>query len=430
MSVRFPGRLAGSLLLAAATVFGTVVPVVQAAEQSAQPASLDDQFVEIATKVPGFAGAYYEMDGSLIVNLVDMKQEDAAKAAVAAMVKPPPKPDDPDAAGRRQAELGVKDQSGVVKTVQVRNDFLKLQSWRLQARDSLDLPGTVLVDVDERRNSVVVGVEKPDQIDQVKAFLAKKGLPGDGVVVEVREGIKPLVTLRDRVRPVDGGLQVAFAGYLCTLGFNAFSANIRSYVVNSHCTDTRNGVDFTNHYQNTNAGANYIGYEYRDPPLWSCFGGTRRCRYSDAALGAYNYYTPSDLGQIARTTYWGRAAGSITIDPARPNFQIRAEKAFPLGGEMLEKMGRTTGWTWGLVTNTCVDTNVLATNITMLCQDWVSGGSNNGDSGSPVFRWGYGNQLFGTNVELFGILWGGNGQSFVFSAMSNIEWELGALTTH
>ena len=75
-------------------------------------------------------------------------------------------------------------------------------------------------------------------------------------------------------------------------------------------------------------------------------------------------------------------------------------------------------------------TNVLNTNITMLCQDHVSGGSDFGDSGAPVFRWGYGNETFGNNVELFGVLWGGNGTSFVFSAMSNIEWELGPLLTN
>jgi hypothetical protein len=34
-------------------------------------------------------------------------------------------------------------------------------------------------------------------------------------------------------------------------------------------------------------------------------------------------------------------------------------------------------------------------------------------------------------VTLYSVLWGGSGGTkFVFSAMSNIEYELGALTTH
>ena len=427
MLARFHHRLASSLLVAA-TVLGMVAPIAQAAEPE-PPASLDGKFAEIATRVPGFAGAYYEADGSLVVQLVDISKLEAARAAMGDLVQLPPKPIDPPEASRRQSESGIKDPTGAIKAVQARYDFRQLQDWRMQARDVLDLPGAVSIDVDERANRVVVGVEKGDGVDQVKSYLARKGLSSDRVVVEVVEGVKPVVTLRDRVRPVDGGLQVAFSNYLCTLGFNAFAGNIRSYLVNSHCTLTRNGVDWTNHYQNTVAGANFIGQEYRDPPLFNCMVN-RRCRWSDAALGAYAYGVASDLGQIARPTFWQRLIGSITIDPQRPNFQIRAERPFPLRGQMLEKVGRTTGWTWGLVTSTCVDTNVLNTNITMLCQDHVSGGSDFGDSGAPVFRWGYGSETFGNNVELFGVLWGGNSTSFVFSAMWNIEHELGPLLTN
>ena len=73
----------------------------------------------------------------------------------------------------------------------------------------------------------------------------------------------------------------------------------------------------------------------------------------------------------------------------------------------------------------CVNTSVSGTNITELCQDFVSASVGSGDSGSPVFAIGS-----GTNVTLLGILWGGSGSSsFVFSPLSNIEGELGALTT-
>lgn len=51
--------------------------------------------------------------------------------------------------------------------------------------------------------------------------------------------------------------------------------------------------------------------------------------------------------------------------------------------------------------------------------------SDNGDSGSPVFRW------LGDDVELAGILWGGtdDGTLFAFSPLDQVEEELGALTT-
>jgi hypothetical protein len=77
------------------------------------------------------------------------------------------------------------------------------------------------------------------------------------------------------------------------------------------------------------------------------------------------------------------------------------------------------------VTNTCVNTNVSGTNITQLCQNFVSATVGSGDSGSPVFIIGSGD-----DVALVGILWGSSGSnSFVFSPISQVEQELGALTT-
>jgi hypothetical protein len=95
-------------------------------------------------------------------------------------------------------------------------------------------------------------------------------------------------------------------------------------------------------------------------------------------------------------------------------------------GQTVHKIGRTTAWTRGSVTNTCVNVNVSGSNVTQLCQTLVSAGVGAGDSGSPVFR----RQGTGSNVTLVGILWGGSGSSlYVFSPISNIEAELGALRT-
>ena len=121
------------------------------------------------------------------------------------------------------------------------------------------------------------------------------------------------------------------------------------------------------------------------------------------------------LGSLARTT--GPNNGSITINGS---FTITGEGSATVG-QTVNKVGRTTGWTQGLVTNTCVNTGVSGSNIVQLCQTFVSAGVGGGDSGSPVFR--------GTSsVTLVGILWGGNssGTQFVYSPIANIEQELGA----
>jgi hypothetical protein len=109
-------------------------------------------------------------------------------------------------------------------------------------------------------------------------------------------------------------------------------------------------------------------------------------------------------------------------------FVIGAQGAATVG-QTGNKVGGATGWTQGIVTRTCVNTGVSASNIVLLCQDFVENTVqivNSGDSGSPVFRINAGD-----SVTLLGNLWGGNssGTLFVYSPIANIERELGALTT-
>jgi len=94
-------------------------------------------------------------------------------------------------------------------------------------------------------------------------------------------------------------------------------------------------------------------------------------------------------------------------------------------GDVANKVGRTTGWTQGVITNTCVNTGVSGSNIVQLCQNFVSAGVGAGDSGSDVFL------DTGSGVRLLGVLWGGNGAGtqFVYSPIANVEQELGPLTT-
>jgi hypothetical protein len=98
-------------------------------------------------------------------------------------------------------------------------------------------------------------------------------------------------------------------------------------------------------------------------------------------------------------------------------------------GETANKVGRTTGWTLGPTTGTCVDVLALGTTHIRLCQAIVTALVDGGDSGSPVFFRKGG----GSNVTLLGILWGGStdeaNPEFVYSPMSGIERELGDLQT-
>lgn len=178
--------------------------------------------------------------------------------------------------------------------------------------------------------------------------------------------------------------------------------------------------------------ADLIGSEVADPPFFTTFPcpAGRRCRFSDAARFRYTTGKGSDLGGIARPVARSPVDGTRNIDAANPFFSITAELS-PVQGVEVNKVGQRTGWTHTRIGSTCVAANVAATNITMLCQSrtvvgFVPGVSRPGDSGSPVFYWNG-----GSNVTLTGLLWGGNASftSFVFSPMSGIERELGALRT-
>jgi hypothetical protein len=120
------------------------------------------------------------------------------------------------------------------------------------------------------------------------------------------------------------------------------------------------------------------------------------------------------------------ALGSVTITGAHNITSESDVSTSPVAvGQTVSKVGRTTGTSSGVVTNTCVNTNVSGSQLTQLCQTFVSAAVGSGDSGSPVFT-GSG------NVTLVGILWGGssNGAQFVFSPLRSIKDELGAFTAH
>jgi hypothetical protein len=117
----------------------------------------------------------------------------------------------------------------------------------------------------------------------------------------------------------------------------------------------------------------------------------------------------------------------LTLDGNR--FRITSKGVATLA-EIVNKVGRTTGWTSGEVSKKCVNTGVSGTNIVQLCQDWVRAASGGGDSGSPVFKIIVNG---GNDVQLRGMLWGGgtekNGtQVFVYSPIANIEEELGPIS--
>ncbi len=289
-----------------------------------------------------------------------------------------------------------------------------------------ELAGVVFTDADEARGRLVVGVLDRGVEGLVRASLRAQGVPFQSVDIVETDAIVQVTTLRDRVRPVMGGLQIRFSQFLCSLGFIAERNRVLGYVTASHCSDTQGAVDGTKYYQPLNQVTDeFIGTEIADPPYVRSGGCPRgrKCRYSDANFSQGAEGVSFTRGAIEMTT--GKNNGSLVISG---QFTITGTGTATANETTANKVGRTTGWTQGTVTRTCANTGVSGTNIILLCQDFVESTVQlvaGGDSGSPVFRIDG-----GSNVTLLGNLWGGNssGTLFVYSPFANIEGELGNLT--
>lgn len=338
-------------------------------------------------------------------------------------------------AADRPAVLGVM--QGYLASRGLSDDALRVQpaayawrdlaTWFDMANAAFDLPGVHMVDLDEARNRVAIAVNHPGAVGLVRATMARLGIPDGALVVEEREEIRNMATLRDVIRPMGGGVQINFPNYVCTLGFNAYDGNQASLITNSHCTTKQGGVESTPYWQPAQSIDGFqVATEVEDPTYTKakCPRNIRGkvCRSADVSRAAYTAgFTGFQLGLIKKTTGANNnvltIAGDLTItgEDTRTSFT---------SGEAMAKIGRTTGWTEGNVTATCVNTGVQGSNIVQLCQTHVAAGVAGGDSGSPVLV-SFGNS---TNVTLAGILWGGGSTTFVFSPLANIRAEIGNIT--
>ena len=361
---------------------------------------------EFARQVPGFGGFFLNRDGTPTVYLTRGAGRGPAERVLERYLK---------ARGLSTA---------AVRVVEGRYRWQQLQGWQEAATaEALAVSGAVFVDNDETSNRVRIGVENLGAVGQVRAAVARLRIPDDAVIVERAEPILQVATLQNVMdRPVRAGVQINFPGFICSVGFNATSGTQKSFVTASHCTNTQGGVENTPYWQPLQSVApTQIATEVADPVyvknLPGCPRGNRKCRFSDASRAAYINGANQALGLIAQTS--GPNNGSLTITGS---FSITSDDCGTTGGCLavgttVNKVGRTTGWTAGNITNTCVNTGVSGTRIVQLCQTFVSAGVGGGDSGSDVFQ-----ITGGSNVKLAGVLWGGNGSGtqFVFSPLGNV----------
>lgn len=365
---------------------------------SSRVVTLDDKFLGVESSAPGFAGLYLDRGGRLQVHL-----KVGASAATARQ-----------AIGTAFPALAAKTPAAQIRTAAY--SWRELSAWRDTVFSAgFDRAGVTIVDLDETTTKVFVGVATAADSARIAAQLKAKHVPLDAYQLAVQAAAKPLSasqTLQSLIDPPTGGLMIA----PCTLGYNVRYNGVLHFLTASHCTSLDSfadgvvtGIQF---YQpHAGAGGNpFLGPEVVDPPFrpQSYWGplcpANELCRLSDAALIRYDNRTPSGF-TIASTSYAGnwQAPGSITYTG---QWQVQGEIVSNelAVGQILDQMGRITGWTWGRVTRTCFHTPLIVRNGTMysfMCQKETDAYGLNGDSGSPVFS------FYPAVVTLVGIVWGG-----------------------
>lgn len=172
-------RIAAVPVLAAAVAAGFLAREIVSARQAAsqEPSRVettDDLLVRVERRAPGFGGMFIDSDGRLAVYLLDTKQLGAARSAIEAVFGSSGVP----AAG--------------VRALQGQYAVSELKTWTERTGALLEMPGVTIVDLDEAKNRVTVGVEEGSRTEAVEQALSSLGVPRAAVVIEVTGEIRPV----------------------------------------------------------------------------------------------------------------------------------------------------------------------------------------------------------------------------------------------
>jgi hypothetical protein len=399
---------------------------------------VDAEFTRLAREIPGFGGMYFDRAGRLTVH---MKAPAGANATIQRGA---------DVLGRLRARGSAAVQRRLASSTEVVTkaatyDYVELQAYRARLKGLSKVRGLVYVDTDEERNRIRIGIQPNAAERDVVRVLARAGVPREAVIISRSPAAQRVKHIQSRFRPVPGGIQLAFPPpnpnapffFICTHTFNVRLANRPNrnfFLTASHCSGaapSNGGNQHTRYFQPLPGPNNRIGTEFRDPRYGDLDGncifypGTG-CRFSDALLAEYVDGVNPAFGKLARTTFARRRIGSFVIDPNHPRWNVVGEVPFPFLGEEINKQGRTTGWTKGPVVGSCRDFVFVDDAVTLICQDIAETFVLGGDSGSPIFI-----RVGPNEILLAGVLWGGfpGEPLIIFSAMENIEQDLGELHT-
>jgi hypothetical protein len=434
----------------------------------------EEHSAALAREIPGFGGFYLDDTGNMHAYLLDLKNERLARAALARTF------------AEIRRGFGPQERAHYVSqdifVHQGQYEFGQLADWRNVLIDPVvQIPGVAFAGgIDGQANRVAIGIDRrrPAEVRAlVERKLAELGVPRAAVVYDesdlISEECTPEMLVcgsQDNQPPpsddpcvvdpescssdpgtvypeepsysvmfgdMSGGaktLEHPFPELLggirmqnpnvsggCTLGFVAQWNGRGAWVTNSHCAVNRGYADRSSYFSQPYSGYGVIGQELFDPAN-KLFGGL----YISDVTVVELYNRIGRLGHVARPVANREGIGGsadITVNSADPWMRIKQEVASAATGTYYNKVGATTGWTYGRTGSgrVCVNSS------TVTCATWVPAGAARGDSGSPVFQY-YGTTAAGTpaGIGLAGLVFAAEEGGFWFTPMAQIRRDLGA----
>jgi len=338
----------------------------------------EDAFLQISQQFRFFAGFYCHA-GNLLVGYTQSLNSQDALSLVSSI--------EASGANLYCFTREIPNHVPEVVLVPARYSFLALRSWRdTLTRRFLRLPNARGIGINYERNQIVMSVPLGG-VEESNVLANSAGLAADAyaVVEQQATSLKSLAcpatpftgtTLLDCIRPVPAGVQIALTSNKgavigdCSVTSVNVRGRVAGYVSAGHCMSPTfsQGFDFV--YQNQPDPANQIGTESVDPVGFNC--GTAlnplNCRYSDSAWVSAS--TSGQFGTIAQTLAENGNTNPHTVlsccdhgpcaecivSSTHPRFYIKGS-ASAVQGMVVEKMGRTSGWTSGVVKAVCKDEN-------------------------------------------------------------------------
>lgn len=386
--------------------------------------TLDDIFLSLAKEHPTFAGAYKDQgqliilttDGSPLSNVSDLSALDIDQESL-------------DKANTEQAKYNFEQLSqanyellSYVLELQENITGTDIDEKNNRVRMSIPVSADELSDkaaLDTRRQNILARLTEKSQqsfdtdIFFINFFEASSSVPFVQVFPPFDNNIPSLfsalpqqwsgMSVRDERRSN------------CTWGFTTSLNKQRGFVHNSHCA--RPGFDFFSSIPTLSRSG--TGFLEIDSPLIAklsvdplpistspsnatSVAGTlppfcqqQACRHSDSQFSQFTSNFDAPSGYIARPAAQN---STLEINQDNPTFNITQVGGLLLMGDVVHKVGTSTGWTSGDITATCVNM-ISSSRPSLVCQDVSNANLYPGDSGSPVFTL----EANGTDVRLRGL---------------------------